>query len=446
MGLAVTESSALSAQVTVNIRDTYQRIDGFGFSAAFGHAAEIANASEPLRSQVLDLLFSTTKGAGLTILRNIIYSDSLSIEPVSPGSPDVMPKYVWDGSDSGQVYLAKAAQRYGVETIYADSWSAPPFMKTNNNTNNGGYLCGVTGATCESGDWRQAFANYLSQYIKFYAQSGVQISHIGFLNEPDHSFSYASMQSNGTQAASFIKVLSPTLKKAGLGRIKITCCDAEGWESARTYIPELEAAGVMPDLDVVTSHGYTSPPGAAFNTTKPVWMTEWADLSHKWTGHTGWATTGGASDGIYWARQIQHGLVTSGVSGWINWQGASKGNSSDELIFFTNTTVETSGRLWAFAHFGRFVRPGSVRVAATSTNASVTVSAFTKGDFLVVQVINSATTNTTLEIGGFGTFVGVTPVLTNEVNQLQYGNKIKVQNGKFGYTIPALSMVSFIQA
>ncbi len=33
-------------------------------------------------------------------------------------------------------------------------------MKTNDSVDNGGTLCGVPGATCASGDWRQADANY----------------------------------------------------------------------------------------------------------------------------------------------------------------------------------------------------------------------------------------------------------------------------------------------
>jgi hypothetical protein len=49
----------------------------------------------------------------------------------------------------------------------------------------GGYLCGVTGETCSSGDWRQAYANYLVQYIKDYESVGIAIDFIGFLNEPE---------------------------------------------------------------------------------------------------------------------------------------------------------------------------------------------------------------------------------------------------------------------
>jgi O-glycosyl hydrolase len=52
-----------------------------------------------------------------------------------------------------------------VKIIYADAWSAPGYMKTNGNDANGGTLCGLSGARCSSGDWRQAYADYLVRYV-----------------------------------------------------------------------------------------------------------------------------------------------------------------------------------------------------------------------------------------------------------------------------------------
>ena len=60
-------------------------------------------------------------------------------------------------------------------------------MKTNGVETNGGTLCGVPGTQCASGDWRQAFANMIAQYIKFYQQANVTITHVGFLNEPEYA-------------------------------------------------------------------------------------------------------------------------------------------------------------------------------------------------------------------------------------------------------------------
>lgn len=58
-------------------------------------------------------------------------------------------------------------------------------MKTNGLDSNGGTLCGVPGTNCSTGDWRQAYANYFVEYINLYAQNGVNVTHLGFLNEPD---------------------------------------------------------------------------------------------------------------------------------------------------------------------------------------------------------------------------------------------------------------------
>jgi O-glycosyl hydrolase len=178
--------------VTVNLDQTYQRIAGFGASEAFQRAVQMSKLSSESQQQVLDLLFSTTNGAGLSILRSGIGSSPdmssdhmVSIAPTSPGGPSAAPHYKWDGSDNGQLWVAKEAAKRGVKTFYADSWSAPGYMKTNGNDANGGSLCGVSGATCSSGDWRQAFADYLVQYIKFYQDEGINITHVGFLNEPE---------------------------------------------------------------------------------------------------------------------------------------------------------------------------------------------------------------------------------------------------------------------
>jgi len=180
---------ARATQVTVSLGQTYQTMDGFGFSEAFGRASNLYNLPSTQRSHALDLLFSPSVGAGFTILRNRIGSGGSgdSIEPTSPGSPSSTPKYTWDHSEGYQVWLSQQAKSlYNVTRVYANAWSAPAFMKTNGKDTNGGYLCGVSGESCSSGDWKQAYANFLIQYIKDYASEGITITEIGFLNEPDY--------------------------------------------------------------------------------------------------------------------------------------------------------------------------------------------------------------------------------------------------------------------
>jgi len=143
-----------SQRVTVDLTKKYQTMDGFGFSGAFQRANLIVNLQAPKQREVLDLLFNTTTGAGFSIVRNGIGSTPNSnndymntILPKCPSTPaEVTPSYsgyVWDGKDSGQLFLSQRAQEYGVNTFYADAWSAPGCMKTNGRDTNGGQLCGV---------------------------------------------------------------------------------------------------------------------------------------------------------------------------------------------------------------------------------------------------------------------------------------------------------------
>ena len=206
-------ASAAGQSITVDLTKTYQTMDGFGFSTAFQRGNLITNMTDKVKQrEILDLLFNTTTGAGMTIVRTGIGSspDSSSdhmnsFAPKNPGGPKATPNYQWDGKDSGQLFICQEAVKYGVKTFYGDAWSPPGYMKvgttlclraalqkadrivqTNGIENNGGSLCGVPGATCSSGDWRQAYADYLVQYAKYYAAAGVNITHLGPMNEPEY--------------------------------------------------------------------------------------------------------------------------------------------------------------------------------------------------------------------------------------------------------------------
>lgn len=83
-------------KITVDLTKRYQTIDGFGISAAFQRANLVVNLQEPKQSEVLNLLFNTTTGAGFSILRNGIGSSKTSqndwmntILPNCPSTPGV---------------------------------------------------------------------------------------------------------------------------------------------------------------------------------------------------------------------------------------------------------------------------------------------------------------------------------------------------------------------
>ncbi len=281
-------------------------------------------------------------------------------------------------------------------------------MKTNGRDTNGGNLCGVSGASCSSGDWKQAYANYLVAYVNYYAAAGVNVTHLGFLNEPDYSTSYASMQSNGNQAADFIKVLSPTLEAAGLAtQVGITCCDSMSWSNQGSMVGQIRSAGAEGMLKAVTSHTYSGGAGGAIGSRAPVWMSEQCDLNGQWS--TGWYSNGGAGEGLTWANNIYSAVVNNNVSGYLYWEGVQwpNPNTNEKLIKVDNTTnsYEVARRLWAFANWSRYVRPGAVRVAASGGGSGVRTAAFRNEDGTVAVIAISSggsAANVNVQISGGG--------------------------------------------
>ncbi|KAJ7174964.1 glycoside hydrolase, partial [Mycena crocata] len=439
-----------ATSISVTLGTTFQTMDGFGVSQAFGRAANIFTATASAQTAALDLLFSPTVGAGFTILRNRIGNGNTvadSILPTSPGSPTSTPNYQFDNNDSSQIWLSQKAIGYGVKTFYADAWGAPGFMKTNGAIGGGGTLCGVSGASCASGDWKQAYANFLVRYVQYYEANNITITHLGFLNEPEFAASYSSMLSSGTQAADFIKVLFPTIQSAGLGsQVKITCCDSEGWNNQKTMTAQLISAGVESQVGVITSHSYTSSPDVPISTSRNVWQTEYADLNGAW--NVNWNVNGAFGEGLSWCGLIYNGIVNARLSAYLYWEGAETGVTTDScLISIAGATVTPSARLWALAQWSRYVRPGAVRVATTSGSGSLLTSAFKNTDGTVsVQVINTAAAaqDVTLSVAG-GTFGSVAAFVSQQSN----GGKPTAAGASINGAVvsgnaPGFSMVTFV--
>ncbi|KAI8284883.1 putative glucosylceramidase 1 [Colletotrichum sp. SAR 10_98] len=380
-------------QITVDTSSKLQKIDGFGFSQAFGRAKEFQNAPSALQKEALDLLFSTDKGAGFSIIRNRIGSGGKgdSILPTSPGSPSGKPTYSWDDDDSGQVWFTKQAVSYGVKQIYADAWSAPGFMKTSGNEATAGYLCGTTGHTCSSGDWRQAYADFLVQYVKYYQQAGLNVTHLGFLNEPDFSPSYSQMQIsfNAQEAISFIPTLSKAVQAAGLNT-KLTCCDAVGWGSTVKYTNALVASGMESYLGLITSHTYSGDANTALDTKLASWVTE-SGITNPFD--LTWYKNGGATEGMTWANKIAVGIINAKLSAYLYWEGFElKQLQSDSHLVDTQDgkTATPSANFWAFAMWSRHIRPGAQRLATSGMVASdVLTAAVQNSDGSVVVVFTN---------------------------------------------------------
>lgn len=409
------------------------------------------NAPAPVQQRVLSLLYSPTRGAGLTILRNEISADAgFTIEPKAPSSPNAKPSYLTLAEvdqDQGQLWFAKQIKADYGTSVFADAWSAPAFMKSNDSPIQGGTVCGVPGASCKSGDWRQAYANYLVQYAKDYAAAGVPLTYVGPENETTIAAPQDSMIMTPAQTANLMAILGATLARSGLST-RAECCARIGWNYAQRYAAAIETGKQASTATALfTAHGYFAAPNSPLKGwSKPVWETEWAPFGFRpWD--PAW-DDGSPSSGFTWAQNIYTGLTRANLAAFLYLWGASTTSMTGPntgLLQVKGNAVGASGRLWAFAGYSRFISPGAVRISTATSDTGLEVSAFRNSDgSIAVVVLNSAHSRRTAIFSLHGLSAAhVTPYLTDTSHELSAQTPITVRNSAFTATLSPRSLVTY---
>ncbi len=427
VGLSANATPA-TAIITIDRHHADQVINGFGFAEAFREPV-ISTLPQAEIQQIGTDLFSASDGAGMSIVRFGLGGAT------DPGDPIQGP-----GDVADQVWLGKLAEQFGVHQFYADAWSAPGIFKTNQSLDNGGYLCGSPGESCVNGDFRSAYADWLAAQAQGFAAQGIPLEAVDFVNEPEIGPAYASMYMTPAQAADFVPYLGRALAALHLPT-RVACCDAEGWlDSAGFSGAQSYTKAVLGDpaaaryIGIITAHGYTSPPSVPLTSARPVWETEWANFS-RWDPAWDDATGG---DGFTWAQDIQSALTQGAVNAFFYWWGASASTANSGLIQVAGPTINLSKRYWAFAAFGRYIRPGAVRVGAVATDSNLQVSAFRNRDgSLVVEVLNTGTSGEPIALKGIGTS-GASAYLTDE------GDSLTPEPAGAGLQAPARSLTTIV--
>ena len=179
------KNPSFQSTIKINAGEKYQTMIGGGCSGAFGAACATNTLSAADQNTVVETLFDENIG-GLSVLRNLIGSSpGTTILPVCPATPAGPFNYTFPtaSNDSCQLTLAQRALKINPDLfLYADAWSAPGCFKTTGREAGGGYICGVRRSNCTY-DWREAYANYLIEYVKLYQQRGIKVSMLGAYNE-----------------------------------------------------------------------------------------------------------------------------------------------------------------------------------------------------------------------------------------------------------------------
>lgn len=400
---------AQTSDVSIDVSSLQQSISGFGVSSAW--AGSYANASDP------EYLWSTTTGAGLTLLR-IRYGDGLTI--------------------------AKSAAGYGV-TVWMTVWGtgtggAPGGADTTTETNPNGCTNGSMPVLSNP----QGEASAITSWVQNAKSQGVPLYAVSGANEPDSCGINQTTSYSAAQLASWIGVLGPSMAALGVKLMAPETQNGYGFPSYFTAIQNDAAAWSA--VDIFASHEYgLAPPvqPAIAAAGKEYWETE---------VDTGTAPGDASGDGIasalLMAKAIHSDLTTRNLNAWHVWWLYESGNSGG-CLYDTGSKVWTK-RLWVMGNFSRFVRPGYHRVSTTGTAPTgVLVSAYTNttNGALSIVAINSNTSSASVSfyVSG-GAPCSLTPYETSATNSLAALAPVAVSNSRVTVTLAAQSVTTFVAA
>ncbi|MGC4055141.1 MAG: glycoside hydrolase family 30 beta sandwich domain-containing protein [Paludibaculum sp.] len=201
--------------IVVDPGQQMQSMDGFGFALTGGSAELLSKMSPQARAGVLRRVFGTEGDQiGVSYLRLTIGASDLnsfvfSYDDLAPGETDFELKKFDLGQDRKDVIpvlkeiLAIAP---GIK-ILGSPWSAPVWMKTNQNVRGG-----ALAERCYT-----VYAQYLVRYVEEMRKEGIAIDAITIQNEPLNSKNTPSMQWQVGQQLVFLRDhLYPAFTKAGL--------------------------------------------------------------------------------------------------------------------------------------------------------------------------------------------------------------------------------------
>lgn len=399
--------SAQASDITIDEAALEQQITGFGVSSAW--AGSYANASDP------EYLWSTTTGAGLTLLR-IRYGDGLAI--------------------------AQAAAKYGV-TVWMTPWG------TGNNGSPGGSVTtmqtdpnGCKGTMPVLTDPEQ-WAKNLVDWIENAKTKGVPIYAVSAENEPDSCGINQTTSYSATQLATWIGgYLGPAMAPLGVKVMAPETMNACGFKTYFSAIQNDMAAWNA--VDIFASHEYgcgTLPSEPAISAAdKQYWETE-VDTGIA----NGDAPGNGIASALLTVTTIHNDLTKANLNAWHYWWLYCDKNSG--CLYDTGTKVWAK-RLWAMGNYARFVRPGWKRVRTSGTAPSgVLVSAYIDptNDSLSIVAINnnSAASNLSFYVSGSAPCV-LTPYETSASKNLGSGAELTVVQSRVTVTLSPQSITTFV--
>jgi glucosylceramidase len=357
------------AAIIIDDDQQFQEIDGFGFALTGGSAELLMKMSSSARAKVLQEIFAVNdKNIGVSYIRLSIGSSDLnsfvfSYDDLKENETDFdLKKFSLSQDLKDVIPVLKEILVINPEIkMLGSPWSAPVWMKTNNN---------IRGGALKK-ECYEVYAMYFVKYIKSMKEQGIILDAITVQNEPLNSKNTPSMQWFWTEQADFIKNnLGPAFVKPGLTTKIILFdhnCDRIDYPLALLNDPDVskyaDGSGFHHyggDIASMTDLHIARPDKNLYFTEQMV--TERPDDKN-----------------INIAAQVKR-LIVGTTRNWsknvILWNLAADPNNDPHTdnggcsmcqgaITINGDIVTRNLAYYTISHASKFVRPGSVRIAST---------------------------------------------------------------------------------
>lgn len=414
------------APVTVYWNEEKQPIDGFGASCAW-RGTQVRDMEEPARTELLDALFSAENGIGLSIVRGRVNHRQM------PESGEFV-----EEPDNNDAWLLKEAQARGAEKIWLSAWTPPAWMKTNNDTKNGGKL--------KPGNYSGFADLFVNLTLEFRDTHGIELYALSPANEPLLAPGYDSCLWTGEELRDFVRdYLAPALKTAGLAP-KLMLAEDETWDDflvvSALADPETEAL-----IDIIAAHQYKGdirvlPVAEKFE--KALWQTEVAELNN---------LDDSITDALRWARNIHDFLTIAEVNAWHYWWITTDWDDSRQfnqslLRITSRGSFAKPKRFFTIGQYSRYIRPDFVRLATDAGEPfpGVLVTAFKEAaaERFVVVAVNDTEKNREMRftLDGFSA-EEIKPVRTSATEDLEELESIACSENGFTAMLAPFSVTTF---
>lgn len=383
---------------------TFQSIYGFGAAFTDSAGLNIRKLSEDAQDVLIRSYYCKENGSRYSMGRIPIGGTDFSTRPYTyddvPHDDDLKQFSLAEEDHMYKIpYIRKALQLNPDIRFFAAAWTAPPWMKTNNDYTGFGFL---------QPSYYQTYADYLMMYLDAYKKHGIEHWALSVGNEPSNVympfFKINCMGWTTLTAAQWIgDNLGPTLEKSEHNSTMIMLLDDQRFELP--WVPEqvFHNAKAEHYTKLIAVHWYWD---FVFSTDRPdhvhnrfpnvsLIMTEACTGTRPQYNKT--VDLGSWERGERYILNIIQNM-RHWHTGWVDWNFALDmlggpnwvNNNADAAIIINADRDEfyKQPMYYAIQHFSKFVLPGSHRILIDETKDVKSVAFITPLNQTVVVLYN----------------------------------------------------------